>query len=135
GVVGIEPGVALGHRDVVGFGGAGRRQVEVVVDELAPAVDEVGEIEGVEHILGLGVEGVADVAGAGAVGAAEGGNAVAVGGGREAQLVGARFAPGGIGRVVAVAVVGTDRAAGVFGLVEHDVDGVAILKPGDGDIG
>src|SRR5262249_1855558 len=75
GAGGVEEGVALGHGDVEGHGrAAAGRQVDVVVEELAPAVDHRRQqARADDALLGrLGDEDVADHAGAGPGGTADG---------------------------------------------------------------
>src|SRR5262249_56160835 len=88
GAVGIEEGVAYGHRDVERLGRAGvLGQVEVMIQELTETVNHGGQEAAFENVLFLGDDGVADGAGAGpGRGTDDGGrDAVGVGGRRVPQ--------------------------------------------------
>src|SRR5262249_42098143 len=113
GAVRVEVRVARRDGDVgrLGLRALARRgQVEVVVDELAPGVDPIGQepVVGQAAVGRVGGERGADEASAGAVGAGEGGDAIGVGGGRDAQQVHTDAAPKGVGQVVAGAVDGIE---------------------------
>src|SRR4029077_4295896 len=94
----------------------GRRQVQVVIEELPENVNEIGQpflidrvqiLGGVVRVCLIG-KGVADVASAGAVGAGRGAKPVGVSGGSDADQIGSRAAPSGVEWIVSGSVNGVE---------------------------
>jgi hypothetical protein len=117
GGVGVEVRITGGDGDVEDFGSSGSGEVEIVVEELAPGIDEGGHVAGVGVFAGgsVGGDGVADGAGAGARRPRGGRDAVGVCGGGFAEEVYVDGTPGGVGEVVAGAVDGAGVGDGSGG--------------------